>query len=145
MSEPPNDPNAPLQATLVKPTAEQAGRGLANLEACLPYWKETPGLLVIKPELILVIAVVGSEHDHDGFRLRLAIQEVLQSPPGFAKKETDIGCIWNQPYMSFTKASINAPYCFYLNFGAAGVDKAREICKSTADWPGLGILLSGFK
>src|SRR6266851_4268496 len=105
-------------------------KGLAELEACLPFWKETPALLVIKPTLGLIVTVLSSEHDRRGFTLRLAIRERLVAPPAFGQTEISVACVWNQPYMSFRRSDISASYGFYLHFGSEGVARARELIKS---------------
>ena len=137
----------PLRATIVMPTAEQAAEKLADLETCLPYWKANPGLLIVRPDR-LIVTVAGSAHDHMGFTLRLAVQEILSAPAGFDQKEIiEVGCVWNQPYMSFSRSRITASYCFYLHFGSEGVARARELYKASADGSEipLYLLTKGFK
>jgi hypothetical protein len=124
------NPDARVEASLVEPTAEEAVKGLADLESCLPYWKESPALLVIKPTLGLIVTVLDSEHDRMGFAIRLAVQERLAAPPAFDLTEIKVACIWNQPYLSFHRSKISAPYSFYLHFGSEGVARARELTRS---------------
>jgi hypothetical protein len=123
----PDDPDTPIEVTIVEPTAEQVEEGLANLNACLPYWKTTPALLVIKPDLGLIVSVLDATHDRMGFSLRLAVHEKLEAPSDFDESEMKVSCVWNQPYMSFGKSVIWAPYCFSINFGSEGVARAREL------------------
>lgn len=123
-------PVAFTEVSIVKPTAEEAEQRLADLEVCMPYWKETPALLVIKPDLGLIVAVQAIVHDAMGFTLRLAIEQKLVAPRSFDRAGIDIGCGWNQPYMFFSKTGISAPYSFDLHFGSEGVARARELYES---------------
>jgi len=130
LKRPANDPDARLEASIIEPAAEEAAKGLADLETCLPYWKESPGLLVIKPTLGLIVTVLSSEHDRMGFTLRLAVEEKLAAPAAFDRSEVKVSCVWNQPYLRFRRSEISAPYSFYLHFGSEGVARARELTSS---------------
>lgn len=132
ISGPADDPNSLPTVTIVRPKAQEIEKGLARLEKYLPFWKETPGLLVIKPDLGLIVSVLSSTHDNMGFLLRLAVQEKLIAPPDFDLAELDVGCGWNQPYVSFNETRLSAPYSFYLHFGSAGVARAHKLGKSPA-------------
>jgi hypothetical protein len=130
----------PVEATIIEPSPEQIDRGIANLKSCLPHWRQTPGLLVIKPACGLIVSVAGSAHDGSGFALTLDIVDRLVSPKHFDRTGTTVRYGWNQPYASFGPDLISAPYSFYLHFGAEGVNKAREVVRRlppTLD-PGAG-------
>jgi hypothetical protein len=114
------------EAVIVRPTPQEVAEGVARLELDIQHWRENPALLIVKPELALIVSVIDHETDDNGFRLRLAIMERLLAPPEFNIPSMDVECGWNQPYMSFNRDGIHAPYSFSLYFGKQGVDRARE-------------------
>lgn len=122
----PAESTEPVQ--IVWPTKEQMEKRLAEIERYAPHWKESPALLVIKPELGLIVSLENIEHDERHFTLTLAVKEAIVAPEGFdAQIPIVLECTWNQPYMSLGADSISAAYCFYLHFGAQGVQRAREV------------------
>jgi hypothetical protein len=112
--------------TIVEPTAQQAAEGLAKLQLCFPHWKQTPALLIIKPDVLLIVSATSYESTESGFTVRLATIEKLEAPSDL-ELPNEVGCGWNQPYMSFSTDVISAPYSFSLYFGAEGVARAREV------------------
>jgi hypothetical protein len=121
-------PLEPGEVKIVWPTKKQMEEGLADLERCLPTWMASPALLVIKPELGLIVSVEQVLHDDTGFELTFRLVEALVAPSDFHPPEPiKLACIWNQPYMSIHPELINAPYSFYLHFGAEGLQRAREM------------------
>jgi hypothetical protein len=126
------------EITFVRPDPEQLADGLQKLEECLPYWRNMPALLAIKPELAVVVSVTEPTHDEWGFALRLSVDEKLVAPPGFDRTEMNVGCTWNQPCMSFDKRGIFAPYAFSLTFGSKGVARARAGAREFREKFGAG-------
>jgi hypothetical protein len=118
------DPDA---IQIVWPTRTQREVGLAALSRYLPTWKASPALLVIKPNHALIVSISNHQHDDHGFQLVLAVSEALVAPDNFdISSPIRVGCVWNQPYMSMDAEGISAPYSFSLQFGAEGVQRARE-------------------
>lgn len=72
-----------LECLVIEPAAEEVSQQLAELESCIDYWKQTPALLIIKPELAVVVSVMGFAYDQRGFVLHLGVQRRLVAPPGF--------------------------------------------------------------
>lgn len=118
------------EVQIVESTEQEVTEGIAKLEACLPHWMRTPALLVIKPELGLIVSVLDSKHDRNGFTLRMAVREELVVFSDFQDTEINVGLGWNQPYASFDRDQISAPYSFFMHFGAEGVKGAREVVKT---------------
>jgi hypothetical protein len=140
-----------VEAEIVKPTAVRVNEGPAKLKQYLPVWMRTPALLVLKPTLGLIVAVIGSVENDWGFQLRLKVLERLLAPCEFNESEVKVACVWNQPYMDFDEFGISAPYSFYLHFGAEGVDKARKFADKVRNYAGnkersvpLGLLRACF-
>jgi hypothetical protein len=139
----------PQIATIVQPTQEEADDGLRRVQGCIAAWKASPALFVEKPEIGVIVSFQSVAYDDHGFALKLAVIHVLVAPTRFdANKPIEVSCVWNQPYMSFDNQGINAPYCFYLHFGAEGVRRARELwsslSESTKQPPPLGLLRGCF-
>lgn len=102
---------------------------MAKLQECLPHWKQTPALLIESPRLALLVSVLGCEYDDQGFALRLEVMEKLKAPERFDEREVVAHYVWNQPYLSFDKERISAPYCGYIYFSAEGLERVREVQK----------------
>jgi hypothetical protein len=116
------------QVELVWPTAEEVKEGYANLQICWPIWKANLGFMVTsEDDLGLVVSAIDYTHDDFGFAVRLAVIEKIVAPPDFEGHEYEVACGWNQPYLSVNPDGISAPYSFYLPFGNAGVERAREL------------------
>jgi hypothetical protein len=119
-----------LKLKVLLPTPEQAENGLRQLRTCLPYWTKMAGLLLIKPRLALIVSVTDAETNKTGFTLRLRADDRLIAPAQWDASEMTVGCDWNQPYMSFDKDLISAPYSFRLHFTSEDLASVRERMKS---------------
>ena len=129
---PPVPVKQPLKATIIWPTEEQAEAGVRKLLKCVPVWEATPALLVEKPHVAAIVYVREVSHDARGFRLIVEMEEVLVAPEGMRdKRALELGCVWNQPYMSFDQSQVHAAYCFSLRFEREGVARVRQL------WAGL--------
>jgi hypothetical protein len=119
---------------IIWPTRAEMRKGLARIEKLLPFWKLSPALLVIKPELGLIVALQSLRHDKHGFVLSLKVDQALVAPPDFdTESPITLECVWNQPYLSMAINYISAPYGFYLHFGIEGVQRARELSASIGE------------
>jgi hypothetical protein len=131
---PPDPPReADQSAKIIWPTKEEFDRGVTDLRRYIPVWKASLALLVIKPKLGLIVSLRQVETDERGFRIVLEVVEAMVAPPDFERqKPITLACVWNQPYLSFNVHDISAPYSFYLHFGSAGVQRAREMMVTLA-------------
>lgn len=115
---------------IIKPNTKEMEDGLERLQPCIAFWKETPAFLLVKPDLGWTVSVLDVSHDARGFRLSLAAGEKLMSPTDYNPDPIVLACGWNQPYLSFDRDVISAPYCFTLYFSAEGVARVIEYAKS---------------
>jgi hypothetical protein len=141
-----------LQLKVLLRIPEQAEDGLRQLRTCLPYWTKMAVLLLIKPRLALIVSVMDAEHNERGFTLRLRVDDRLIAPAEWSASEMTVGCDWNQPYMSFDKDLITAPYSFRLHFTSDDIASVRERMKSFKEKYGsrpleqvIGILIIWFQ
>ena len=119
---------------IVRPTPDQVSEGYRNLQMCWPTWKQTPALLVTsEDDLGLIVSAVEYDCDDLGFELHFAVQEKLFALSDFKDEEYSVSFGWNQPYLSFNHDQISAPYAYYVHFGHAGVERARELNKALGD------------
>lgn len=125
-SQPNTDPDDAEELQIIFPTEEEAAEGRAQLEECLAHWRTAPGLLIIKPELAVIVSVRDCSWDDVGFTLQLQTEEPLMAPQSGVADELKVSCSWNQPYMSFDKDCIAAPYSFVLHFAAGGMALVRQ-------------------
>jgi hypothetical protein len=122
------DPVRIENARIVWPTREQRGKGLATIEEYAPFWGANPAVLGIKPKHALIVWLREIKHDEHYFQLVLSVEEALVAPRDFdSGKPIALTCVWNQPYLCLNREQITAPYSFYLYFGAAGVQRVREM------------------
>ena len=121
------DPDDKQSARLIEPTKEEVAEGRATLEDCLPHWRATPALLIVKPTLAIAVKVRSHTEEALGFRLHLEATDLLMAPEEMDLAEFDVFCGWNQPYVSIDRNELHAPYSFTLHFGVEGVAHAREL------------------
>jgi hypothetical protein len=111
----------------VWPTNAEREKGLAVIERYAHRWKATPGLLIEKPYVGVVVSLQAIGHDEHYFALTLAVEDAIVAPKDFdAKAPLRLGCVWNQPYKSLSAGGISAPYCFYLYFAPHGVQQLAQ-------------------
>jgi hypothetical protein len=123
-----------VRGTVIWPTEAQANAGLGMLNRCVPIWKTTPALLIMKPQLAAIVSLREVGHTPQGFQLLVGVEDYLV--PIERLHETlktgslRLGCGWNQPYMSFSEKGISAPYSFRLHFEHEGVARIRQLWAS---------------
>lgn len=124
-------PQSVPELKIVWSTQEQVERGRTAIERYAAGWKASPALLVIKPYLALIVSLKDIQQDERHFALTLVAEQVIVAPKDFDREEPIVlTCVWNQPFMDLHRDLINAPYSFYLHFGAEGVQEVREFTQN---------------